>query len=29
MENEHILRKVKVEGGYLRFSAAHFITFGG
>lgn len=29
MESEHILRKVKVEGGYLRFSAAHFITFGG
>ncbi len=29
MENEQILRKVKVEGGYLRFSAAHFITFGG
>lgn len=23
------LRKVKVEGGYLRFSSAHFITFGG
>lgn len=22
-------RKVKVEGGYLRFSSAHFITFGG
>ena len=29
MENEQIVRKVKVEGGYLRFSAAHFITFGG
>jgi len=29
MENEQLLRKVKVEGGYLRFSAAHFITFGG
>lgn len=29
MASEQILRKVKVEGGYLRFSAAHFITFGG
>jgi len=29
MENPTVLRKVKVEGGYLRFSAAHFITFGG
>jgi 6-pyruvoyl tetrahydropterin synthase/QueD family protein len=29
MANEQILRKVKVEGGYLRFSSAHFITFGG
>ena len=29
MENSTVLRKVKVEGGYLRFSAAHFITFGG
>ncbi len=29
MENPAILRKVKVEGGYLRFSSAHFITFGG
>jgi 6-pyruvoyl tetrahydropterin synthase/QueD family protein len=29
MENATVLRKVKVEGGYLRFSAAHFITFGG
>lgn len=29
MKNEQLLRKVKVEGGYLRFSAAHFITFGG
>ncbi len=29
MENPPILRKVKVEGGYLRFSSAHFITFGG
>jgi 6-pyruvoyl tetrahydropterin synthase/QueD family protein len=29
MENTTVLRKVKVEGGYLRFTAAHFITFGG
>jgi 6-pyruvoyl tetrahydropterin synthase/QueD family protein len=29
MENTSILRKVKVEGGNLRFSSAHFITFGG
>ncbi|MDQ2907486.1 MAG: 6-pyruvoyl tetrahydropterin synthase family protein [Chloroflexota bacterium] len=29
MATERVLRKVKVEGGYLRFSAAHFITFGG
>src|SRR5579863_5640265 len=29
MDGERILRKVKVEGGNLRFSAAHFITFGG
>lgn len=29
MENDTFLRKIKVEGGYLRFSAAHFITFGG
>lgn len=29
MDGEQILRKVKVEGGYLRFSSAHFITFGG
>ena len=29
MENPTVLRKVKVEGGYLRFSSAHFITFGG
>lgn len=27
--DERILRKVKVEGGNLKFSAAHFITFGG
>jgi 6-pyruvoyl tetrahydropterin synthase/QueD family protein len=29
MGNEQILRKVKVEGGNLKFSAAHFITYGG
>ena len=29
MEHTAVLRKVKVEGGYLRFSSAHFITFGG
>ncbi|HYU74449.1 MAG TPA: 6-pyruvoyl tetrahydropterin synthase family protein [Ktedonobacteraceae bacterium] len=29
MAGEQILRRVKVEGGYLRFSSAHFITFGG
>jgi 6-pyruvoyl tetrahydropterin synthase/QueD family protein len=29
MRNEQIIRKVKVEGGNLRFSAAHFITYGG
>src|SRR5437764_14731640 len=29
MADEQILRKVKVEGGYLRFSSAQFITFGG
>jgi 6-pyruvoyl tetrahydropterin synthase/QueD family protein len=29
MAEEQLLRRVKVEGGYLRFSAAHFITFGG
>ncbi len=29
MENTTVLRKIKVEGGYLRFSSAHFITFGG
>ncbi len=29
MDEQQILRKVKIEGGYLRFSAAHFITFGG
>jgi 6-pyruvoyl tetrahydropterin synthase/QueD family protein len=29
MVSERSIRKVKVEGGYLRFSSAHFITFGG
>lgn len=29
MANERIIRKVKVEGGNLKFSSAHFITFGG
>src|SRR6476646_5960729 len=29
MAGERIMRKVKVEGGYLRFSSAHFITYGG
>ena len=29
MGSEQIMRKVKVEGGNLRFSSAHFITFGG
>ena len=29
MNEQQLLRKVKIEGGYLRFSAAHFITFGG
>ncbi len=29
MADEQTIRRVKVEGGYLRFSAAHFITFGG
>ena len=29
MAEEQIMRKVKVEGGYLRFSAAHFITYSG
>ncbi len=29
MASEQIIRKVKVEGGYLKFSSAHFITFGG
>ncbi len=29
MTGEKIMRKVKVEGGYLTFSSAHFITFSG
>jgi 6-pyruvoyltetrahydropterin/6-carboxytetrahydropterin synthase len=29
MPSEQRMRKVKVEGGYLNFSSAHFITFGG
>lgn len=29
MENIPVIRKVKVEGGHLHFSSAHFITFGG
>src|SRR5215472_17969535 len=29
MTDKQIMRKVKVEGGNLKFSAAHFITFGG
>jgi 6-pyruvoyl tetrahydropterin synthase/QueD family protein len=29
MGSEPLMRKVKVEGGNLRFSSAHFITFGG
>ncbi len=29
MAQETTLRKVKVEGGNLKFSAAHFITYGG
>jgi 6-pyruvoyltetrahydropterin/6-carboxytetrahydropterin synthase len=29
MAGEQHLRKVRVEGGNLKFSAAHFITFGG
>ena len=28
-EMNHQLRRVKVEGGNLKFNAAHFITFGG
>ncbi|WP_162004856.1 6-pyruvoyl trahydropterin synthase family protein [Dictyobacter vulcani] len=29
MAGTQILRKVKVEGGYLNFSSAHFITYSG
>src|SRR5256884_6265536 len=29
MAHETTLRKVKVEGGNLKFSSAHFITYGG
>jgi 6-pyruvoyl tetrahydropterin synthase/QueD family protein len=29
MADKQIMRKVKVEGGNLKFSSAHFITFGG
>lgn len=29
IDNRRPLRKVKVEGGYLNFSAAHFITYSG
>ena len=29
MVGERFMRKVKVEGGYLKFSAAHFITYSG
>ena len=29
MASTAIMRKVKVEGGNLKFSSAHFITFGG
>jgi 6-pyruvoyltetrahydropterin/6-carboxytetrahydropterin synthase len=29
MSRERTMRKVKIEGGYLNFSAAHFITYGG
>ncbi|HKV56803.1 MAG TPA: 6-carboxytetrahydropterin synthase [Ktedonobacteraceae bacterium] len=29
MTEDKVSRKVKVEGGNLKFSAAHFITFGG
>jgi len=29
MVSEQVLRKVRVEGGNLKFSAAHFVTFGG
>ncbi|QBD78046.1 6-pyruvoyl tetrahydropterin synthase family protein [Ktedonosporobacter rubrisoli] len=29
MSSKQVLRKVKIEGGYLDFNAAHFITYGG
>lgn len=29
MADRRLMRKVKVEGGYLNFSAAHFITYSG
>jgi 6-pyruvoyl tetrahydropterin synthase/QueD family protein len=29
MVGERILRKVRVEGGYLKFSSAHFVTYRG
>jgi 6-pyruvoyl-tetrahydropterin synthase len=29
MSGTRILRKVKVESGYLNFSSAHFITYSG
>jgi 6-pyruvoyl tetrahydropterin synthase/QueD family protein len=29
MADQQVMRKVKIEGGYLNFSAAHFITYGG
>src|ERR1700682_5226683 len=29
MSSEQVFRKVKVEKGYLDFSSAHFITYGG
>ena len=29
MASEQVSRKVKVEGGNLKFSSAHFVTFGG
>lgn len=29
MAGERMMRKVKVEGGYLKFSSAHFITYSG
>lgn len=29
MSGNRMMRKVKVEGGYLKFSSAHFITYSG